>query len=436
MSGPIAPACDVEAEEAVLGALLLAEAAPKLIDVLRMEVGLNADSFYRAKHSTLWEAITKVADREARTDVGLVAGWLDDVGALKDLGGRAAVEAMTAASPSSGNVRHYAERIVELWRWRQAATSTYHQQAAITDRDWDAFHAAAAMADTTTHAGARHTDPKVLGEVLLQRKLEPKAPPLPLPWAHLARDGMRLRPGQTTVLSGWTSMGKSHVAVELAEAVAASGGHVVIWTNEMTEDELVARVVQRKTGIDANRVLDGELTAEEEAWYDEVLRNLPFGIQECFGWPAEEVARHVRLVAPSLAVVDHFHQLPGSAANDTAEPAVIALTTAARQAASHLVLVAQLNRGRDIQGEKPAPTLRDLRSTAALESLPNNVLFFHRDQHAEEVAGQPDRWVVDATGVLHLAKQRGGRRDLMQPVVFNDERLTIRERAFTGAIAA
>jgi hypothetical protein len=83
------------------------------------------------------------------------------------------------------------------------------------------------------------------------------------------------------------------------------------------------------------------------------------------------------------------------------------LTSAAAQAGTHLVIVSQLNHQRDKDAERPDPALRDLKSTGALQDLPNNVLLLRRNQESDKESGET--WLSD-DAVLHVAKQRGSPR--------------------------
>lgn len=121
-------------------------------------------------------------------------------------------------------------------------------------------------------------------------------------------------------------------------------------------------------------------------------------------------------------MVDHFHALPNIGNTEGADHAVQTLVTSAALADCHLLLVAQLNQTRNVNAARPAPVLRDLRSTGQMYALPNNVLFVHRDDE-EDAAGH---FKAGASGHLDVAKQRGGELGVVQ-VHFNDRRLTFLE---------
>jgi replicative DNA helicase len=422
-TAPLVAPHDLEAEAAVIGAALLSD---RVVEPLRVEEGLTTERFYRDRHRLIWRAIETLHDRGDSIDVVTVTGVLRDHNALDRAGGPTAVDALTGAPPSISAARQYARIVVDTWRWRTRLTAHHQALAAVDQRD-EAAHTAALTAASGVVAHP-HTDPTptAVGARFAAYLTEPKLPPLPLPWPSLARR-FRMRGGQTTVLASWTHWGKSWCALELAAHAGQHDRTAVIWTNEMSEPEIVARQVQRATSIPSDDVLDAQAAGADPAQIAGAIKTLPFGVQECFGWPVDEVARHIRHVAPDLAVLDHFHQLPGISRHEIAEHAVQTLTSAAHQCGTHLVLVSQLNTARDLHAKRPQPTLRDLRSTGALQSLPNNVVFLQREQ--EKDPDGDETWLSDR-GTLHVAKQRGGKSDIYQKVLLSPPRMRVVEEYF------
>jgi replicative DNA helicase len=328
-----APPHDLQAEQAVIGAVLISD---RVLDPVRVDEALTATCFYRDQHRLIWQAIETLADHGDPVDTLTVAGALRDHGHSEPA---KAVDQLSAAAPSVTNARSYARRVVDAWRWR-------------------------------------------------------------------------------------TRMSAHYAAHELAAHAGQHDHQATVWTNEMSEDELIARHVQRTTGIASDDVLDRTADPADTAI---AVKQLPFGVVPCPGWPADEIARHIRHVAPDLAVVDHFHQLPGTSEPKAAEHAVQVLTSAAAQAGTHLVIVSQLNHLRDREAERPDPALRDLKSTGALQDLPNNVLLLRRKQESDKDSGET--WLSD-DAVLHVAKQRGAPCPLYQSVFISPPRMRVVEAMF------
>lgn len=409
-----APPNDVEAEAAVIGAALISD---RTVDPVRVEEGLTGDCFYRDRHRLIWRAIEQLNDQGHGIDVLTVAGALRDAGHTE---AAEAVEDLPGATPSVANVRTYARRVVEAWRWRARMTAHYEALAHAAERNEDGHAAAAARATDVVSRAVVDPTPQGARQRFAAAMSEPLLTPLPLPWPSLARR-FRLRPGATTVIASWTSWAKSWLALELSAHAGEHEHEAVVWTNEMSEQEVVARFIQRETGIQTDDILD---RTGDPADVAAAARRLPYGIVEAPTWPADEIARHIRHVKPDLAVVDHFHQLPGISKHEGAEHAVQVLTSAARQAGTHLVIVSQLNHQRDKEAERPDPAMRDLKSTGALQDLPNNVLLLRRKQETDKDSGET---FLSDDAVLHVAKQRGARAPLYQRVFISPPKMRVIE---------
>jgi replicative DNA helicase len=404
------PIADHEAEAATLGACLLATSQ---IEPLTVEVGLRAEHFHRPAHRTVWAAMAALTDDAQAVDVLTVARRCE---ATSDQapgdGWPRFVDKLTGDVPSAGNAAAYARRVLEVWRWEQSRRSHLEALAAVDARDRGALDAAEQAATRLlADGGSEHlTDPKAGAAHMIGWLEEKPERGLPLPWPQLERAPVRLRPGHLTVLGGWTSSGKSAMASSLAAHVGHKGGHVVIWDNELTREERWARHVTSQTGVSYNSIVDRDVTPRDVPRVVEALRNLPFGVVDAHGWSAQEIARHVRQVKPALAIVDHYHAMPGVSRTDEADAAVQALVAAAGQAMCHVLLVCQLNQARNDKVGRPAPVLRDLRGTGNLSALPSNVIFVHREE--EEVRDDADRSLGRArmleAGHIDVAKQRGG----------------------------
>ena len=97
---------NLEAEESVLGAMMVSEAA---IDPVVLEVRLEADDFYRGRHATVFRAIHELYERSQPVDALTVSELLTSQGKLDEAGGRDAVSALASSTPVPGNAGHYAQ---------------------------------------------------------------------------------------------------------------------------------------------------------------------------------------------------------------------------------------------------------------------------------------------------------------------------------------
>jgi replicative DNA helicase len=131
-TGALAPPHSIEAEQSVLGAILLSERA---MYALVIEEGLKAEDFYRRRHQVVYEAMLALYAESEPIDVLTVTEMLRTRGALDDAGGQAAVESLAAAVPAAGNARHYARIVREHALVRRLLATTYEIQASVAHHD-------------------------------------------------------------------------------------------------------------------------------------------------------------------------------------------------------------------------------------------------------------------------------------------------------------
>src|SRR5215207_7493979 len=152
------PPHNLEAEEAVLGAVL--SAGRLLAEVTAL---VEEADFYRPAHRAIWRALLRLADRGQPTDPVTVLGELDDAGELADVGGGPFLHTLVQAVPTVANAAHYARLVAETARRRRVIDLGI--RLAHSDADPDALvHLAGELADTTAaHGGRGWAPPAPLG---------------------------------------------------------------------------------------------------------------------------------------------------------------------------------------------------------------------------------------------------------------------------------
>lgn len=423
-SGPVPPH-NLEAECAVLGAILL---APNCLRGLIVEEGLRPEHFYRDKHRLIFAAMGAMSDTGQHVDVLTVTAHLDASRTLDAVGGKAAIDALTGGVPGLGGVRRYAQIIIEAWRWRQRLISTFEQQAAIHVEDEAAFDRALQQASELV---ALDTDESYVDTVALAdhmcewlEQTPDVGMPVPLELSKLG-EMVRLRTGHVTVIAGWSHHGKSLLSQMLVAEMGSKGHKAVIWTNEDTTEEIVARHFNRVTGVPAVQIADRKLTPAQTDKIAKELGHLPFGVQPCFGWDATQIGRHIRQVRPAVAVVDHFHALPSVSRTEDIDAAMQTLVAAAGQTPCHLFVVCQLNQSRNQNVVRPAPVGRDLRGSGQIYALAHTVLLVHREE--EELMDDDNRplgrSVQLENGHVDVVKNKAAGTLGAVPIIFDAHRL-------------
>lgn len=423
--GPLAPPHSLEAERAVLGGIMLSDRA---MPGLRMEEGLLAEHFYRDRHRLIWAAMCALNDRHAAVDVLTVTAELEQRGQLDMAGGKAAIDELTGGVPGLGAIRRYAQIVVERWVARERISAAHEQLAALYNHDEAAWEGALRRAHTVVANGVTdgYLGPNALADHMCEWLEAPAEEGLPLP-IELPRFGrmVRLRPGHVTVLAAWPSGGKTSLSSALAAATGAASHRTVIWTNEDTAEELVAKHVMAATGIPASVISDRRIRDERMPRILAEFGRLPFEVQPCHDWTATQVAAHIRQVRPKVAVVDHFHNLSGIGKVAEIDESIRVLAAAAGQTGCHLFLCAQLNRARMSGVCKPPPVAADLRGSGMFLAAAHTLLLIHRDEEEMEdgAGGKLGKARQLETGTLDVAKNKVTGKTGVVRVTFDATRL-------------
>jgi replicative DNA helicase len=421
---PEAAPHDEDAEQAALGAVLLG--GGRVANGLG-ETGLAPEHFYRAEHGDIFRAMLALERAGEGIDTLTVHAWLQANGHTSPQG---KLELLAGAVPDVANWRSYAARIVELARWRTFTDACVLGLEAVSSLD-DVSRETAKRA--LLDDGIRDSDTLQTPERLADRfwdwldDRETKVIETPFGRLNTLLQG-GLRPGGTTVIAAWTSMGKSLLVDQILEHARHQGHSGCAYINEMSEEERTARTVAARTGVPFEKILGRDMTPAQWKKVVDSLPGLPFAIQPCAGWSAEEIAAHVRRHQWGIFAVDLATLIPAHSTADWAEVSK-ALTIAARRSGSHGLIVVQLNHQRDTAGDRPPPALRDLKWGGHWADDASNVLFVHRT----DVELAPGVFEPGADGHLRLAKARNGRTGLLS-VSLDPVRLRFEDDAFVRSV--
>lgn len=432
----IAASCSLDAERAVLGAVLLSD---RVMLGLVVDERLKPEHFYWRRHRVVFEAMLSLHSREDAIDKVTLADELERRGTLEEAHGKAGVEELAGCVPNLGGIRRYAQIVVEHAQRRERIASAHEQLAALQDRDDDAWRRALERAQAVQAPGVERgfLGKHDLADHILDHVNQRPEPGLPLP-AVLPTLGkwVRLRPGQMSLVAAWPNCGKSALAIALASAVGDRGHKAVIWSNEDVPIDIGARYLAGVAGVEADDIIE-RTVAQDFAAMKRIMRELehvPFRLQPCHGWSAQEVAAHIRQVRPDVALLDHFHNLRGIGKVDEVDEAIRCLVAVAGQVGCHLVLCAQLNRARLNGVCRPAPLLADLRGSMMFEAACHVAMLpYLEEKEARDDDGTPlgTRAQMDY-GHISVEKNKTTRHKGLVRVEFDPRRLRFVESARDG----
>jgi replicative DNA helicase len=420
------PPHSVEAEQSVLGGLLLDNAAwDKIADMMA-----EAD-FYRFDHRLIYRHISKLIEHAKPADAITVAEALQNSGELQNVGGLAYLGALAQNTPSAANIRRYAEIVRERSIMRKLvevgsdiAESAYNPMGRAAK---DLLDSAEAKVFEIAEAGARGQEGFVSIQPLLVQavgridelfqKGSSDITGLPTGFTDLDRMTSGFQPGDLIIVAGRPSMGKTAFSLNIAENVALETGlPVAVFSMEMGGAQLVMRMMGSVGRLDQHKVRTGRL--QDDDWSKLTyavgkLNDAPIHIDETPALTAMDVRARARRLARQyggklgLIVIDYLQLMSGSSRNQGENRATEiseisrSLKALAKELQVPVVALSQLNRSLEQRPNK-RPIMSDLRESGAIEQDADLILFIYRDE-----VYTPDTQ-DKGTAEIIIGKQRNG----------------------------
>jgi replicative DNA helicase len=399
VTAPAGPPHNLEAEESVLGAILLSERA---IYGLVIEEGLRADDFYRDQHRIVYQAILDLYDESRGVDTLTVTEHLRQHGQLEDAGGEGTVHALAGAVPAAGNARHYAKIVRDNALMRRLQRSAYQVLADLNDRSGSPREMVEQAERRILEVGHddRQKDFRSIQEVLdeeldkLHRlSLEGTAlTGVPSGFDRLDELTGGFQPGNLIIIAARPSMGKSALVANIAENAALDHGHpVALFSLEMSESELAQRFVASQASIKGEDLSKGRVA--EKRWpkilaATNKLSQAPLYIDDSSDVGLLEIrAKARRLHAQKeigLIIIDYLQLLRADSRIENRVEQVgqmsRGLKILARELNVPVIALSQLNRGVEARTDK-RPLLSDLRESGSIEQDADVVMFIYRDEY-------------------------------------------------------
>jgi replicative DNA helicase len=408
--GAVTPPHSAEAEQAVIGGLLIDALAWDQVGDL-----IVADDFYRPDHRLIYAALAELIAAGKPADVVTASEQLERHGQLEAAGGLGYLGTLARDTPTAANVRAYAQIVRERSLLRRLISA-----AAARDLVDEAEQQVFAIAEQST--GRRDGAIKVsaLLPPLIDKIDEWHTNPnsmrgLPTGFTDFDRKTGGLRPGDLVIIAGRPSMGKTTLAMNIAEYVAVNPGtrsSVAIFTMEMPSEQLLTRMLASIGGVPLNGIRSGQISDEDWVRVTAATSQLSEArifLDESAGLTPTELRARARRVAREhgldLIVVDYLQlmQVPGTKENRATEIAEISrgLKALAKELQVPVIALSQLNRGVEQRNEKK-PVMSDLRESGAIEQDADLILLIYREEVYDK--NTPKRGIAE----IDLAKHRNG----------------------------
>ncbi len=416
-----APPHSVEAEQAVLGGLMLDVAAwDAVADIV------TAGDFYRRDHRLIFEAIAGVVEHRGACDAVTVSEHLERSGQLDETGGLAYLGTIVRDTPGATNVRAYAEIVRERSILRQLVTAGGEIAAAALDSGGRSAGELVDQAErrvfeiaergTRSRAGfvaVREILPQTVDRLDLLHQSPGQVRGVPTGFTKLDQMTTGLQAGDLIVIAGRPSMGKTTLAVNIAENAAV--GHKVpaaVFSMEMSAEQLTLRMIASLGRVNQSHLRTGQFSDEDWSRINGAIAQLsaaPLYIDETPALTPTEVRARARRLKRErglgLVVVDYLQlmQVPGTRENRATEISEISrsLKALAKELQVPVIALSQLNRAVEQRTEK-RPVMSDLRESGAIEQDSDVILMIYREEVYD-----PNTTRKGLADII-IAKQRNG----------------------------
>lgn len=398
------PPHDLEAEKAVIGAMLVSEAA-----VAAVAERVSAEDFYSEVHRIIYGAMMRLYSRGDPIDQLTLTNELRSIGEFERVGGRAYVFQIVESVPTAANAARYAEIV----RGKALLRAVIDVGSRITEdafREPEDVNEALDAAEQLVYNVSNRTLREHLAPVselapgaleMIQRlyEQEGEVTGVETGFEDLDRLTTGFHNSDLVVLAARPAMGKTAFALNaIWHAAGQKGMPVAIFSLEMSKEQLVQRLISQTTRIPAQALRSGNVKAED---WPRLVRGVaevsraPIWIDDTAGVTLMEMRAKVRRLASqlgargepplSLVVIDYLQLMIGQGSRSENRQQEIAeisrgLKVLARDLDVPVLAIAQLSRAVEQRHDK-RPLLSDLRDSGAIEQDADMVMFLYRDEY-------------------------------------------------------
>ena len=417
---PESPPHSVEAEQAVIGAILLAgEVFDQVADTLR------GDEFFLEKHRTIYRAMCEAYDDGEPIDLVTVSNRLRAEGMLEEVGGIGYLTELATATPTAANVMHYVRIVTdhaihrrvlqqvqgflavagkvesgaELVQKMQMVTASLEDEVA-PKKDFISISTALVEAyDRIEQMAANPDDRGITG--------------LASGFPDLDRMTAGFHKGDMIIVAARPSVGKTAFALNIAQNVGKAGETVALFSLEMPTSQLVQRMLCAEANIDASRMRTGYLEPNDWTKLTAAIGTLSerkIFIDDSAVITANEIRAKCRRLKKEhglgLVIVDYLQLIhPGARRRENRQVEVAEISRSLKQIAKELdvpvIALSQLSRSVEQRQDK-RPMLSDLRESGSIEQDADIVAFLYRDDYYNQESEKKNLLEII------IAKQRNG----------------------------
>lgn len=409
---------NIEAEESVLGAILLAEKIPNgVLDTL------SPQHFYRNTHASIYAAALALHSQGKPVTLVSMHDQLQKNGQLDNIGGSSRLSELAALVPAVSNAPHHAQIVRELASLRELLYAGQEIQRLATQRPGelhelirkaeDALHSATNGSTTRSALSITEGLDELIDNIRHAYTSGAAITGTPTGFHAIDRILHGMWASQLILIAARTGVGKTTLAQNIAENVSDSGLWSLLVSLEMSRYELQLRSLARAGRIDGDRLSTGQITPDEAQRLGSAISRVKErekllihddGVSD-IAMLSALARRHHEQTPLGLIVVDYIGLVQAEGKNNYERVSQVSrsLKLLAQNLKVPVLALAQMNRKQDDRTDK-RPMLSDLRDSGSLEQDADVVMFLHRESDHD-----PDQEADGSIEVI-IEKNRKGKR--------------------------
>lgn len=414
------PPQNLEAEQAVLGAILLQSEA--LITAMER---VSTEDFYDKSHQLIYEAMIQLSEDNQPIDLITLTSLMQDKGQLEDIGGVSYLAKLAQAVPTAANVDYYAQIIEEksmLRRLIRTATTIVSEGYAggedVSGMLSDAERKILEISNRRSSSGfiaIKDVLMEVFDKVESLYQNRGNTTGIPSGFVDLDKMTSGFQRNDLIIVAARPSVGKTAFALNIAQNVAVRANETVaIFSLEMSAAQLVQRMICAEANLDANVMRNGEFKGDDD-WSKltmgiAALSEAEIYIDDTPGVTVADIRAKCRRLKKEkglgMIVIDYLQLIQGrgkSGENRQQEVSEISRTLKqiARELDVPVIALSQLSRGVEQRQDK-RPMMSDLRESGSIEQDADIVAFLYRDDYYNQETEKKN--IIE----IIIAKQRNG----------------------------
>lgn len=422
------PPQNIEAEEAILGGILLdPEALSRVMEIL------VADAFYIGAHRDIYKGALALHAKGQPADLMTIAVWLKDNGKLEQVGGQTRLAQLVDRTVSAANIDQYATLVMDKYTRRlliqtggEIAQLGYDTTLPIENVMDQSEQRLFGITQARPQGGLTSTSDILIETFseIEQRSLGVVLPGIPCGFYDLDAMTQGFQRSDLIIAAARPSMGKTSFVLNIARNIAALQKlPVAIYSLEMSKVQLVYRLLSSEVEMESSRLRTGRIAQNE--WEKlghaiSILSQMPIFIDDTPSISVTEIRSRARRLqaeqggALGLILIDYLQLMEGGGDNRVQELSKMtrSLKGLARELNVPIIALSQLSRGVESRTNK-RPMMSDLRESGAIEQDADLIMMLYREEYYDP--DTPDRGIAEIIITKHRNGPTGTVKLLFEP---------------------